>query len=644
MERGRVDGDPVPIILGAFGSDLTALRNRQSGSAPVWRGLALETLLDTPQARFAVQAGASAARHLAASAGAGFQVLAAGDICGSAARTDEPGAHTACALVERIAEEIRARVEAHGRGALAGLHGTFAAAVHDSGAGLLTLCRDRTGVKPLYYVVAPASGVALAFSTSLRALAALVPRPLLSPEAVASYLSNGYVMEPLTMLAGARALLPGQSITFRLDGTVLESAVQRVPIGAARASGPTESRPEAAVRAGLAQSIARLMPRDRRCGLLLSGGVDSSTVAAVIRRDLDMPLNTFSLVFDDEELSESKYSRAVASKLGTQHHEVLLEERKFIDALDDALQSLDQPTTDAINGYYISRECKLAGFDVCFGGIGSDELFGGHDCFQRVPKALRGLKAFHLLPSFARRAVRALAPTLLRSGDHSMPSAGVRGKLVSLLDQQPDVLPVYLLSRRVLLPELAARLVRGQSAAHATAIPAELAAYLETLVAGSRDLRERLSVYEQVFYLCNQLLRDLEGVSTALDVQFRLPFVDQTLVETLGRVAPEQRFRGPLAKQLLIDSVKDILPTDAYIRPKLGFVLPIGRWLAGELATRLDVLVEDTEFVRSVGLEPEMLRRVCQDCRASGGGIFYTRLWSVFVLLDWCKRTGMRVD
>jgi asparagine synthase (glutamine-hydrolysing) len=366
-------------------------------------------------------------------------------------------------------------------------------------------------------------------------------------------------------------------------------------------------------------------------------------VAALVRRDLGVQLNTFSLVFDDAHLSESKYSRAVAQKLGTQHHEVLLEERKFIDALDDALQSLDQPTTDAINGYYISRECQQAGFDVCFGGIGSDELFGGHDCFQRVPKALRGLKAYHVLPSFLRSAVRGLAPTLLRSGNYFMPSAGVRGKLVSLLEQQPEVLPVYLLSRRVLLPELAARLVRGETAERTTAVPAELAAYLDALLGSSRDIRERLSVYEQVFYLCNQLLRDLEGVSNSLGVQFRLPFVDQTLVETVSRVAPDTRFRGPLAKQLLIDSVKDILPTDAYIRPKLGFVLPIGRWLAGELATRLDVLVDDTEFVRSVGLDPELLRRVCQDCRASGGGIFYTRLWSVFVLLDWCKRTRLTV-
>jgi asparagine synthase (glutamine-hydrolysing) len=641
-----VDGDPVPIILGAFGKDLTTLRNQRSSNASGPRGFVFETIQDATQSYFAIQAGAGAVQHFASGAGAqsGIQVLAAGDICGSDRRSDEPGAHSTCVLVERTAEEIRARVEAHGRGALAGLHGTFAAAVHDPRDGVLTLCRDRSGVKPFYYILAPVSGVTVAYSTSLRALAALVPRPTLSTEAVASYLSNGFVMEPLTMLAGARALLPGQSITFRLDGTILESAVHRIPIGVARATGQAESRPEAAVRARLVESISRLLPRDRNCGLLLSGGVDSSTVAAVIRRDLGTELNTFSLVFDDTELSESKYSRAVAGKLGTRHHEVLLEERKFIDALDDALQSLDQPTTDAINGYYISKECKLAGFDVCFGGIGSDELFGGHDCFKRVPKALRGLKAYHALPSFLRSAVRGLAPTVLRSGNYFMPSAGVRGKLVSLLDQQPDVLSVYLLSRRVLLPELAARLVRGETAAHATAVPDELELYLTALVEESRDIRERLSVYEQVFYLCNQLLRDLEGVSTSLGVQFRLPFVDQTLVETVGRVAPDERFRGPLAKQLLIDSVKDILPTDAYIRPKLGFVLPIGRWLAGELASRLDVLIEDSEFVRSVGLDPDMLRRVCQDCRDSGGGIFYTRLWSVFVLLDWCKRTQLAVS
>jgi asparagine synthase (glutamine-hydrolysing) len=565
-----------------------------------------------------------------------------GEICGASGSTDAPGAHSTCTLVAGVAGELLRRVEAQGRRAPSELHGTFAAAIHEPRDGLLTLCRDRSGVKPLYYVLAPENGVGLAFSTSLRALAGLVPRPVLSTEAVASFLANGFVMEPMTMLAGARALLPGQSLTIRLDGSVLETNSYRKPSGSARAAGAPEPAPEKSVRSRLVESVARLLPREQRYCLLLSGGVDSSTLAAVVRRDLGQPLDTFSLVFDDEELSESKYSRAVAAKLGTNHHEVLLQERQFVDALEGALESLDQPTTDALNGYSIARECQRAGFEVCFAGIGSDELFGGHSCFQRVPRAVRGLRSFHRLPAPLRNALRRLAPHVLRSGAYDMPSAGIRGKLVSLLDQQPEVLPVYVLGRRVLLPELAARLVCGETAARVNAMPPELAQYMSALVAGGTDIREQISVYEQVLYLCNQLLRDLEGVSASLSIRFRLPFVDQTLTEAVGRIRPAERFRGPLPKQLLIDSVKDILPTEAYLRPKLGFVLPIGRWLAGELSARFDVLVEDAEFVRSVGLDPQTLRLVCQDCRAAGGEIFYTRLWSVFILLDWCRRTGLR--
>jgi len=635
-------GDSVPIILGVFGDDPSRLRNQPSGVSHGPAGPKLEVLQDSRRFRFEVQTGAPAARHTAASTRktGGEEpetaVLVDGDICGLPANSNG-------VLVEAPGEEILRRVELEGRGMAAVLHGSFAAAIYEGQPGLLTLCRDRSGAKPLYYVLRPCSGVAVAFSTSLRALAALVPRPKLSREAVASFLTNGFVMEPLTMLAGARAVLPGQSITIRKDGVVEGRASYRMPADGAHTSGRVESEPERAVRARLVESVSRQMPRSGACSLLLSGGVDSSTLAAVIRKDLDLPLHTFSLVFDDEELSESKYSRAVAQKLGTDHHEILLRERQFIDAIEGALQSLDQPTTDAINGYYISRECKLAGFDECFAGIGSDELFGGHSCFQRVPKALRGLQRLRVFPPFVRRTARRLAPHVLRSGNYYMPSAGIRGKLVAMLDQEPEVLPLYLLSRRVLLPELVARMVPGETSARIGGIPQELVEYLGAQVTGGSDIREQISVYEQVFYLCNQLLRDLEGVSTSLGVRFHLPFVDQALVETVGSVAPESRFRGPLPKQLLIDSVKDILPTDAYIRPKLGFVLPIGQWLAGELATRLDVLLDDAEFVRSVGLDPEVLRQVCQDCRASGDGTFYTRLWSVFVLLDWCRRTGLSV-
>ena len=140
----------MPILLGAFGKDLAALKGQRGNGA-------LETLPASGQVHFAIQSGAASARCFAT--GAGIQVLAAGDICGS----DDPGAHSSCALVERTAEEIRARVAARGRQALGGLHGTFATAIHEQGAQLLTLCRDRSGVKPLYFVPAPMNGVGVAF-------------------------------------------------------------------------------------------------------------------------------------------------------------------------------------------------------------------------------------------------------------------------------------------------------------------------------------------------------------------------------------------------------------------------------------------------------------------------------------------------
>jgi len=524
------------------------------------------------------------------------------------------------------------------------LRGMFAFAICDSARQRVLLARDRLGIKPLYYSFHPTERVRMVFASEIRALLAsgLVARRL-SPEGLSCYLLNGYVPDPLTILDGVHSLLPGWYMVVDAAGNVVEqkSYWTRGANGAPHRSADlsAESRN---LRAVLEEVVSQHMISDVPLGAFLSGGIDSSVLVALMTRLSPGTVQTFSLVFEEPHLSEERYSRAVARRLGTAHREVRVTEPEFLNLMDDALTAIDQPTTDAINSYVISRKCRETGLTVAIAGTGGDELFGGYTSFQRVPRALSALCAYHRLPAGVRRPLYRLLRGLLGGSRSCLPSAGIRGKMAALLDLPPDVMAVYQLSRWVLLPELCASLLDRCEPASNWGVPQPLLDVIRSATESCSDLRERISVFEQSCYLSNQLLRDTDSVSMAVSLEVRVPFLDHVLVEALSHVHPDTRFMGPRPKQLLIEAVRDILPPEAYQRPKQGFVLPLGRWLLGPLASVVARTLGDDELVLGIGLNPLAVRAVQEDCRTAGEKVFYTRIWGLFVLADWCRRYGVR--
>jgi asparagine synthase (glutamine-hydrolysing) len=337
-------------------------------------------------------------------------------------------------------------------------------------------------------------------------------------------------------------------------------------------------------------------------------------------------------------LSEAKYASAVAARLGTEHENVLLEQPDFEGSLDGLLEALDLPTADAVNSLLICQSLAKAGHDAALAGVGSDELFGGHECMRRVPRALRFLSSYSPLPTFARSGLRAVVRSALGcSRDGWLPSHGLRGKFVALLGEERDPLAVYLLSRRILLPEAVANLRPRSSPRTFASIPESLQERFARAVEG-RELLKKLSYYEQEIYLRNQLVRDLGMVGVASGLDIRLPFLDRDLIREVWSLPAADVFLEGRPKTFLIRCVADVLPVEAYDRPKLGFVLPIGEWLGGAISSRLRDLAAQAEILELLGMDARVLEAIIRDCATARGRIFYTREWCLFVLLDWFAR------
>ncbi len=279
----------------------------------------------------------------------------------------------------------------HGPKAVSWLRGMFAFASWDQKQRQLLLARDHLGIKPLYVARCsdPDKGWSVAFASELRALLAsgLLGTPRLDPQAAASCAWNGFVVGPTTAVKGIELMWPGQLIAFDGAGKEIRNEdFWRIPDRA-----PDPDMDEEGLAAVLEETLRLHLASDVPLAVFLSGGVDSSAMANLAQRAAQSPIHTFTLAFEEQELNEGPIARQISAAIGTDHHEVVLTEGQFVGNLDAALDSLDQPTFDGLNAYFMSRSIREAGFTVALSGTGGDELFGGYPTFRDLPVLRRWL-------------------------------------------------------------------------------------------------------------------------------------------------------------------------------------------------------------------------------------------------------------
>jgi asparagine synthase (glutamine-hydrolysing) len=501
--------------------------------------------------------------------------------------------------------------------------GMFAFAVWDRHDGSLFLCRDRLGVKPLYYH--HSKGV-LVFASEVRALLAsgLVPR-CMDRQALSDYLAFQSFGYPSSPVAGVSQLEAGSWMLVK--GSEVRKQVYWKP-GTARVQGDLEDPGfvKGRIRELLLKSVERRLVSDVPIGAFLSGGIDSSSVVGLMAEVGIRQTATFNVSFAEEEFDESRYANAIARKFDTKHTTIRLAPEDFLMDLEEALDAMDSPSGDGPNTYMVSRAVKRAGITVALSGVGGDELFAGYPFFLTQLR-LQKLGGPYRLTGGIRRAVA----SLLQGS-----ASGRMQRMASILAASgTEICHTYPEYRRIITRRQTRSLTRlGEN--HPYGLERQLLdrrAEMEAL-----PVLSQVSVAEYMGYTQHTLLKDTDQMSMAVSLEVREPFFDHELVDFVLQV-PDSLKRPLYPKSLLVESLKPLLPEEIVHRKKQGFVFPWDLWMRGPLRDfcqrRIDSLC-DRDFIR-----PDALRSFWRSFLQKDPGVRYTDVWVFVVLGYWLERNGM---
>jgi asparagine synthase (glutamine-hydrolysing) len=363
----------------------------------------------------------------------------------------------------------------------------------------------------------------------------------------------------------------------------------------------------------------------------LSGGIDSSSIAALASRFHYRRLTTLSVVFEEPDYSEAAYARLAAKQYGTDHREVLLRRKDFFEELPRILDAMDQPTVDGVNTYFVSKAAREAELTVVLSGAGGDEVFLGYDHFKKAASLGRARRFLGVLPLRARR-------TLLRAAFRAgFPSNAPGRERLAYLEAPSDE-NTYLLFRGLFAPRQIRDLlgISERELAYTTQSPnlhpistqslnlsLSQSPSISTNLSISNSLLNSFTLFEFNHYLQNQLLKDIDAMSMAHSIETRVPFLDHRLVEYVAGLPDKVKLRNGMNKPLLVKAMGEILPKEVWKRPKMGFTFPFGEWMkkgADELEARS---LEQKSFER------KEVEKVWDGFKK--GRVHWSRPWSIIV-------------
>jgi asparagine synthase (glutamine-hydrolysing) len=530
-----------------------------------------------------------------------------------------------------------------GAAAVETLRGMFAFGFWSARTGELTIARDPLGIKPLYVArnADPNGAWSMAFASEVRAILAsgLIAHPRLSPLAPASVIWNGFMVAPSTAIEQIESVMPGELRSYDRRGK--ESLRRSYWTGCTDSATATgKATDEAELARELEESVRLHLASDVPLGVFLSGGVDSSAVANLAQKAAGSRVNTFTLSFEEAEYSEGSIARRVAEAIGTRHHELVLTEGHFVGRLESALDSLDQPSFDGLNSYFMSHAVREAGFKVALVGSGGDELFGGYASFRDLPKLMRWCRWSSWLPKRARVALGRAVAAALQPAQGGFAPQTRWAKLPDMIAHGEDPRALYQLAYALFVPETQRRLLRGHQHALVDGLPSGMRQRLDELDGGADDkgILARIARLEQTLFLGERLLRDTDAASMSASIEIRLPLVDQILAERVGRMPTAARFDPIGRKAALRRAGLRGLDAGLFERPKSGFVLPYDRWLRSGLGKAIDGTMRDRRAVESTGLDPVATAELWDAYQKGSPGLYWSRIWAIYAYVRWCHR------
>lgn len=624
-------------IAGIFGAKepeavramLAALRHR----GPDDEGLYADNAATLGHRRLAIIDTSSAGHQPMSAAGEAIQIVYNGELYNFREQRAALEARGRRFRTQSDTEVVLALYEEHGEDFLTRLRGIFALALYDRRGGpgreKLLLARDHFGIKPLLYAEIDGE---LVFASELKAMLASgrVARDIDS-EALRQLLSLGSVVQPRTLLSGVKALPSAHCLIADRAGVRLRRywSYETDRVRGLRAL----PYPEQVDRFAdiIARSVIGQTVGDVPVGAFLSGGVDSSLIAALMAREANGQVNTFSVGFEDDAdaVDESHEAAQVAAILGTRHSRVLVGSSEVQVHLDRFVRGLDQPSVDGLNSYFVSYAAAQAA-TVALSGTGGDEVFLGYPWFADIGRE------FGIGPLSPSRVKPGWLRTLLGARVDSDPQDAGGAKLRNAFGR------LY----HCFGPELAHGLLSADRRERVAAgcFAEDLAAADELPAGGAL---ERAGVLCLNSYTRNQLLRDIDACAMTHSLEVRVPFLDPEVVDFALSLPPTAKMADPIrastagasyqesgVKRIVCDVARRYLPSEFFTRrAKKGFILPCGDWLKGPLAELLTDTLSPTA-VKAAGLfDPGAVAAVVRVFRA--GGSHWSRPWLLMIASLW---------
>jgi asparagine synthase (glutamine-hydrolysing) len=524
-------------------------------------------------------------------------------------------------------------------------NGMFAFAVWDRSLRCLHLIRDRVGVKPLYYGI---SNRTFLYGSELKAMRRHPSFDgAIDRGALHLYLRFMYVPAPHSIYAGISKLMPGTILTFDPERCAITTASywstrEAAVRGMANRFQGTEEDAALEVERLAGDAVKLRMVADVPLGVLLSGGIDSSLVTALMQAHSRSPVRTFSVGFNEAEYDEAPYARAVAAHLGTEHTELSVTPSTVLDVIPRLPSMYDEPFADSSQiPTYLVASLARRHVTVCLSGDGGDELFGGYNRYfigqrvfrtmSRVPAPVRsaGGRLLAGVPASGWNRTLALARPLLPRVMRQ-PHAGQRiqklGRVLTATD--PDALYFELVSHW-------SNIVIGS-------VPSPATVDDRTQQPPLDDPVERMMFFDQISYLPDDILAKVDRASMAASLEAREPLLDYRLIELAWTLPLSMKVRDGRGKQVLRRVLRRYVPDRLIERPKMGFGLPLENWLRGPLRGWAESLLDASTIRRQGLLDLKPIQNAWTE-HLAGNDHWRYHLWSVLMLQAWLQQQAETV-
>lgn len=517
--------------------------------------------------------------------------------------------------------------EEYGVDCLQFLEGMFAFAIWDHERQRLFIARDRMGEKPLHWGVFDGKFV---FGSEIKAILAHPDATKeLDPLALQKYLALEYVPAPDSIFKGIHKLKPAHFMLVERGQVKVKRYWE-----ATNQPSPISEREASETLVGLLRESTSLrLISDVPLGIFLSGGVDSSAIAALANRGRSEPIKTFSIGFTDKSFDESEYARAVATHIGSEHHVAVFDPSTAAETMDELWQVLDEPMADAsiIPTYFLSKMARKE-VTVALAGEGGDELFGGYPTYQ----AHRLAEIYKLIPKALRHQV--LEPAIMSLPvSHNNLSFDFKAKrFISAVDEPPVKRHLRWMGAIPLSEHC--KLVSPDLLAVATEEKLHPDLPLSSPISKeSRNVLSKIMLLDIVTYLADDLLVKSDRASMAASLEVRLPFLAFPLVEFAASLPSSLKVRGFKTKYILKKAMAPYLPRQTIARPKKGFGIPVAKWLRNEFKSVVqELLNEDYVKRQQIFLWPYLKRLLAE--HNDGRVDRRKELWTILMFQMWWRK------